>query len=122
MRTSSFKLNPHLKNQIGKTFSQLIADIKSPEDANMFLKNFFNDSEYETFIKRLAIAYWLKKGRSYTNIKQNLKVSSATIASIQTIMHSAGIELALKKVEAEEWASIWAEKIQKFIKEKKFFK
>ena len=116
MRTSSFKLSPSLKNQIGKTLAQVIADIKTPEEAQIFLKDFFNESEYETFIKRLVITYWLKKGRSYTNIKQNLKVSSATIASIQTTKDKPGIKLALKKIEAEEWANIWAEKIQKFLK------
>jgi len=118
MRTSSLKLNPSLKNQISKTFTQLIADIKTPEEANEFLKNFFNDSEYETFVKRMAIAYWLKKGRSYSNIKQNLKVSSATIASIQTLMETEGFKLALKKIEAEEWATIWQEKIKEFFRKK----
>ena len=116
MRTSSLKLNPALKKQIGKTFSQLIADIKTPEEADVFFKDFFNQSEYETFIKRIAIAYWLKKKRSYSNIKNNLKISSATIATIQNTIDSEGIKLALKKIEAEEWATIWAEKIQKFIK------
>lgn len=118
MRTSSLKLNSILKNQIGKTFAQLISDIKSPEEADTFLKVFFNESEYETFIKRMAIAYWLKKDRSYSNIKNNLKVSSATIASIQNILNSDGIKLALKKIEAEEWANIWAEKIKKLLKSK----
>ena len=65
--------------------------------------------------KRLSIAYWLKKGRSYTNIKQNLKVSSATIASTQSLLNKTGVLLAIKKIEAEEWASVWAEKIKKFV-------
>ena len=115
MRTSNLKLNPTLQNQIGKMFTQLICDIKSPEEASIFLKSFFNESEYETFIKRMAIAYWLTKNRSYSNIKNNLKVSSATIASIQNILNSEGIKIALKKIEADEWANVWAEKIKKFI-------
>jgi len=119
MRTSSFQLNSTLKKQIGKTFAQLIADIKTPEEADTFLKVFFNESEYETFIKRLSVAYWLKKKRSYSNIRDNLKVSSATIASIQTILDSKGICLAIKKIEAEEWANIWAEKIKKIVKNNK---
>ena len=115
MRTSSFKLNPTLKNQIGKTFTQLICDLKSPEEADAFLKVFFNESEYETFVKRMAVAYWLKKNRSYSNIKTNLRISSATIASIQNTLDSEGIKIALKKIEAEEWANIWVEKIKKII-------
>lgn len=118
MRTSSIKLNPIIKNQIGKTFAQLICDFKSPKEVNTFLKVFFNESEYETFIKRMAIAYWLKKKRSYSNIKTNLKVSSATIASIQNNLDSEGMKIAIKKLEAEEWANVWAEKINKLVKGK----
>ena len=65
--------------------------------------------------KRLAIAYWLKKGRSYQNIKNNLKVSSATIASVQSQMENPGFQLALKKIEADEWASNWSKKIKGFV-------
>ena len=116
MRTSSIKLNPIIKNQIGKTFTQLICDFKSPEEVDKFFKVFFNESEYETFIKRLAVSYWLKKNRSYSNIKTNLKVSSATIASIQNNLDSEGMKIAIKKLEADEWANVWAEKINKLVK------
>jgi uncharacterized protein YerC len=116
MRTSNLKLNPSVKKEIARTLEQLVADLKTPEDVAIFFKDFFNDSEVETFAKRLAVAYWLRKDRSYENIKQNLKVSSATIASVQSSMKKPGFLLALKRVEAEEWANQWAEKIQKFIK------
>ena len=58
--------------------------------------DFFKDAEIETYAKRFAVAYWLKKGRSYANIKQNLKVSSATIADISNVMKSKGFELESK--------------------------
>lgn len=110
------QLNPSIKRELAKTLSQLVADIKSWEEADKFFHDFLNESEYDTFAKRLAVAYWLKKGRSYTNIKQNLKVSSATIASVQSMMEKPGMKLAIKNVEAEEWANQWAEKIKKFVK------
>lgn len=116
MRLSRDKLHPSLKNQIIKTLAQTLADLKDIGEARAFLQDFFNEIELETFARRLSIAYWLKKGRSYSNIKQNLKVSSATIASIQRRMHKAGITMALKKLEAEEWANIWAEKIRQFVR------
>lgn len=116
MRTSDQKINLTLKKQIIKTFFQTISDLKNPEEVETFLQDFFNDSELETYAKRLAVSYWLKKGRSYENIKTNLKVSSATIASIQEQLKSKGFELALKKMEAEEWANQWSEKIKKFVK------
>jgi uncharacterized protein YerC len=116
MRTSEKVLNPSLKKQIEAIYFQTIADLKDSTEAKIFLNDFFNQSENEAFSKRLAIAYWLKRGRSYNNIKDNLKVSSATIASVQTMMDKPGFKLALKKIEAEEWASQWAEKIKKFVR------
>lgn len=116
MRISQNKLNASFKNQIIKTFSQTLIDLKSPEEMNKFLTDFFNDSELETFAKRLSVAYYLKKGRSYENIKNNLKVSSATIATIEKLTKKPGFALAIKKMEAEEWANRWAEKIRKLIK------
>lgn len=116
MRTSDQKLSISLKNQIAKTLAQTISDLSNFDETYKFLSDFFNQSELETFAKRLAVAYWLKKGRSYTNIKENLKVSSATIASIQNEMGKPGFKLALKKLEAEEWANEWSEKIRKFVR------
>lgn len=116
MRVSNKTLNPSLKKQIKDTFEQALVDLKDRNELSIFLNDFFTDSELEAFSKRLAIAYWLKKGRSYSNIKENLKVSSATIASVQAQMEQKGLKLALEKVEAEEWASQWAEKIKRFIK------
>jgi uncharacterized protein YerC len=115
MRTSGQKLNPSLKRQIKMTLAQAICDMSSSQEIDKFLQDFLTDAEYVTFAKRLAIAYWLKKGRSYENIRQNLKVSSATIASSQQEMKKEGIKFALEKIEAEEWANKWAEKIKKFV-------
>lgn len=116
MRTSEQKLNISLEKQISETFIQMITDLRDMNETKVFLKDFFNETEFESYIKRLAIAYWLKKGRSYNNIKENLKVSSATIASIQSMLDKPGFKLALKKIEAEEWAHKWSEKIKKYIK------
>lgn len=116
MRISKIKLNPHLKKQISHTFFQAITDLKKTEETETFFTDFLNNSELETFSKRLAIAYFLKRGRSYSNIKQNLKVSSATIAVVEKLLDTEGFKLALKKIEAEEWASQWVKKIDKVIK------
>jgi len=116
MRISNKKMNPSLEKQINETFVQAIADLRDINETKTFLKDFFNETEYEAFMKRLAIAYWLKKGRSYNNIKENLKVSSATVAVVQSIIDKPGIKLILKKVEAEEWANKWADRIKRFIK------
>jgi len=116
MRTSDRILNKSLKRQIIRTLAQTISDLKDVSEAEEFLNDFFNDPELETYSKRLAVIYWLKKKRSYENIKENLKVSSATIAAIRSLTQKPGIKLALTKIEAEEWANHWAEKIKKFVK------
>jgi len=113
MRTSSQKINPALKRQIVRTLAQTLTDIKSLGEMEVFLSDFLTDAEHEVFSKRLAIAYWLKKGRSYNNIKRNLKVSSATIAATIHLMKKPGFKLALKVIEAEEWAVQWAARIGK---------
>lgn len=102
-----------LQKEIVDTFFQTLEDIKTKKDFEIFFKDFFNDQELETYVKRLAIAYWLKKGRSYENIKNNLKVSSATIATVEKQINSEGFKLALNKMEAEEWSNVWSEKIKK---------
>ena len=112
MRTSSVNINSSLERQIIKSLVQVLADFDKTEQIDQFVRDFFTKSEIETFSKRLAIAYWIKKGRSYSNIKNNLKVSSATIATVATQMKKSGYQQALKQMEAEEWANVWAKKIE----------
>lgn len=109
------QINPSLKNQIVRTLAQALADINDFDEMLTFLKDFFTASEIEMFAKRLAVAYWLKKGRTYDNITNNLKASSATISHAGTLMKTQGFVDALKKIEAEEWASVWAKRIKKFV-------
>lgn len=116
MTQTQNKLNESLKKQVIREFAQTITDLKDINEVTTFINDFFSEDELETFAKRLAVAYWLKKSRSAQNIKDNLKVTSATIASVQKIIDTNGIKLALKKMEAEEWANIWSEKIKKVIK------
>jgi len=115
MRISKHNLNRSLKKEIENTFIQLLADLNNKTKAEEFLGDFLTPAEMETFSKRLAIAYWLKKGRSYSNIKENLKVSSATIATVQNMMEKTGFQKGLKQVEADEWAVVWEQKIKKFV-------
>lgn len=92
----------------------MISDLKDPKEIETFLTDFFDDEELEKYVKRISIAYWLKKGRDEENIKRNLLATSKEISNAQDSLKKEGIKLALKKIEAEEWATIWAEKIKKF--------
>lgn len=106
-------MNPSLKKEITKTFIQALADLKDIKEIEIFLKDFFTEKELETFTLRLAIAYWIKKGRTKENIKQNLKATTKEIKDVEKILNTPGMKLAVKKIEAEEWANVWSDRIKK---------
>lgn len=113
------KLHKSIKKQLELTFAQLICDITEKEKAYTFLSDFLTEEELDVLSKRLAVAYWLKKRRSYENIKKNLKVSASIISQIQSQMGTKGIQYALKLLEAEEWANVWSERIKKITNKSK---
>ena len=90
----------------------MLEDLKDKKEIGTFLKDFFDDEELEKYVKRISIAYWLKKGRSQENIKKNLSASPKEIKEARNILNKDGVKLAIKKIEAEEWANKWVEKIQ----------
>jgi len=109
-------MNPTLQKTITRTFLTLLTDLKNEKQLETFLMDFWSEKEFETYTKRLAIAYWLKKGRDAKNIQENLGVLPNEIKEIEKKLSSPGIKLALKYLEAEEWANQWAEKIKRFTK------
>jgi len=80
------------------------------------LTDFFDEEELEKYIKRISIAYWLKKGRDEENIKRNLQANIKEILEAERLLKKEGVKLAIKQIEAEEWANVWAERIKKVIK------
>lgn len=109
-------MNSSLKRQLLRTFIQMVDDLKDKGEIEKFLTDFFDDMELETYVKRLAISYWLKKGRDRENIKRNLLATSSEITKVEKLLKKDGIQLALKKIEADEWANQWSEKIKNFTK------
>ena len=92
-----------------------MADIGNAEEAEIILKDLLSDTERQVIAKRLAICIFLDKNRSYENVKETLKVSSATIASMHEKMGNLGIQKALQKVKAEAWADEWSQKLSRFV-------
>jgi uncharacterized protein YerC len=111
MQVSNRKLNATLEKQILPVFYQSLADLRTPEEVETVLSGLLTETERTALAKRLAIASYLEKGRSYENIRDTLKVSSATIASVAEHMGDPGFRLALDKIKAEAWADEWAGKI-----------
>lgn len=109
-------MNPSLKRSLLTTFAQMITDLENPKETISFLKDFFDDEELEKYVKRISVAYWLKKGRDEENIRRNLLATSKEINEAKKSLKKEGVRLAIKKIEAEEWANVWAEKIRKIVK------
>ncbi|OGD54163.1 hypothetical protein A3J78_01910 [Candidatus Beckwithbacteria bacterium RBG_13_35_6] len=117
MQISKLKLQKDIANKMFNTFFQTIADLNNPKDVKQFFGDFLTPVEQTTLAKRLMIAYLLEEEQSYKYIKSNLKVSSATIASVDKMMSngSQGFTLALKKIDADQWADKTAKKVSKLI-------
>lgn len=94
----------------------MIKDFKDTGEIELFLKDFFDEKELEKFTKRLAIVYWIKKSRNKENIRQNLKATDEEISRSKKMINLDGVKLAIKKIEAEEWANVWSQKIKNFTK------
>lgn len=113
MQVSKRRVSRKVEKKVYSRLYQTIADIKNPQEAESFLKDLFSKTELSVMVKRLAVAYLLKNGKNYREIKERLKVSSATISSVaEQIEKGEGFKIALKKIEADEWAERWAEKIK----------
>ena len=115
MQVSKRSVSPVLKKQIEKMWYQLIADIRTMEEAEVVLGSLISETELTAITKRLGVGYWLSNNRSYENIKENLKVSSATIAGVQRELKKPEWQKVLQRVKADEWATRWEEKIRQRI-------
>lgn len=113
MQVSKQDVSKSIERKIFKSLYQVIADLKKPNEVEMFLEDVLSETERTVLAKRLGIAYYLSKNKSYEAIRQDLKVSSATIASVQKWLEKGGegLQLAIKAIEADEWAGEMAEKV-----------
>ena len=116
MQVSSQKLDPLLEKELEKQLITVIAELKKVQEAKTFFDNFFTPTEQKVLVKRLAIAVLLKKKLSYEAIKSTLKVSSATISFVAESLQTPGIQLALQKLDDEQWAEQQLGKWFKFLK------
>jgi uncharacterized protein YerC len=120
MQVSRKKISPTVKKQIYSLLHKVVADLKSSSEAKEFLGSFLGESEQEIITRRLGIAYLLSKGKTYSFIKENLAVSSTTVAAIaKEINKGKGFKVALEKIQADEWAEKWAKKINQMFKRRK---
>jgi uncharacterized protein YerC len=104
MQVSTQNLTPAAEDQLFEQFYTLLADLSSPQEMQLFLTSFMTSTERLVFAKRLAIAWLLEQGKSYEEINQQLRVSSATISSVADIRQSQGMQLAFRRLQLDRWA------------------
>jgi len=102
MQISSKNLSKQEEKQIHDQFITLLSDLQNPQTFTTFANDFFTDTEKLVFAKRLAIAWLLHQGKSYQEIKDQLKVSSATISSVAEIKNNPGILIATEKIKTDK--------------------
>ncbi|KKT41742.1 MAG: TrpR family protein YerC/YecD [Candidatus Collierbacteria bacterium GW2011_GWD2_45_10] len=120
MQLSQNPINKTLEKQLGQMFYQVLAEIDSLDELKTIFNDVLTDGERIAVLKRLGIALYLDKGRSYEDVKNNIKVSSATIATVAENLGNPGWQEMIKRIKAEEWANEWTDKITGGIK--KIFK
>lgn len=115
MQISKKDISNKVSRNLYESLCRLIADIRSADEAEEILKELLSETERVAIMKRLGIAVLLDKHVSYDKIRETLRVSSATIASIQEQMGRKGLVAAIEKVEVNELAEERADKISRFL-------
>jgi len=116
MQLSKRRINKTLEEQLKKMFYGVLTEIKSMDQMKLVLDDLLTKAERTAVYKRLGIALYLDKGRSYRDIKNHIKVSSATVASVAEDVGRAGYQELVRRIKADEWASEWSGKISKRLK------
>jgi uncharacterized protein YerC len=98
MQVSKQPLSAKYSRELYRALCQLLADVTSPEEAEVLLNELLSETERVAVMKRLAIASMLSEHVSYDTIKKTVKVSSATIASVQERMGKKGWVMILEKL------------------------
>ena len=105
-----------VEKELHTSLYNVVSDLASPKEVKYFFEHFFGPAELSMFAKRLAIAVLLEKQQSYETIKTLLKVSSATISTVEKHTHAKGMKLAMQKVRINAWADTWSKKLMKFFR------
>lgn len=118
MQVSKNEVSKKVERKIYGSLYQVLADMRRADQVERFFEDVLSETEKTVLAKRLGIAMYLSKGKSYDKIRNDLQVSSATIATVQKWLEQRGegLKLAIKAIEADEWADEWTEKINESIK------
>lgn len=103
-QVSRYPISKTIADRIFEIFLKSFVKIHSREEADEFISDLLTPTEKIMLSKRLAIALLLKKDYDYRAIQEIIKVSAATIASVNMAIRygSNGYKNLLNKILKEE--------------------
>lgn len=116
-QVSRYQLSKQVEEEIKSVFAETLSLLSNREDIFAFFDDFLSPTERIMLSKRIAIALMLKKGYNYEIIKDILKVSQATIASINLKLKytGKGYNQVLNRILSQEKINEIFNKIENFI-------
>ena len=89
-QVSKYPISDKVYNRIIEIFLTALINIKSKNEAYKFIEDFLTPTEKIVLAKRFSIALLLKKEYTCEEIMKILKVSQATISSVNAYLRYAG--------------------------------
>lgn len=77
------KLEYETQDKIWDEFCAVIASFNNFQEIKNFLKDLLNRSERMMLARRLQIAKYLEAGKTYSEIKEKMRVGKTTIARVE---------------------------------------
>ncbi|MDP2649358.1 MAG: YerC/YecD family TrpR-related protein [bacterium] len=99
-QVSKYPIPKEIVDRIFEIFLKTFVEIKNKEEADQFISDLLTPTERIMLAKRLSIAFLLEKNYDYRTIQRILKVSSPTIASVNSsrVYGSQGYKKLIKKI------------------------
>ncbi len=96
-------MNEKLKESSKNLFFQAILNLENIDECYSFFEDICTISELKSISQRLQVAIMLKAGRTYTEICDHTKVSTATISRVNRSLEygADGYKKALEKLEEQ---------------------
>lgn len=84
-QVSKYPIPKEIADRIFDVFLKTLVEIQNKEEADQFMSDFLTPTEKIMLAKRLAIAFLLEKGYDYRTIQRMIRVSAATITSVNIV-------------------------------------
>lgn len=117
-QVSKYPVSKNIADRIFEIFLKTLVEIKNRDEADEFISSLLTPTEKIMLAKRLAIAFLLEKNYDYRTIRNVIKVSASTIASVNSIRlyGSEGYKKQISKIiEEEELIGLLEESVNKVL-------